>query len=151
MTLGRALAGLNAYAKGQAIGVYRKHPARKKPPIAGRRVALMHRSVPVVRTHAGVRAVAAGRPIDPAGVERYLRGKFGADYTRVRGAMRKLAQSFPPALLAERAYPLYLRFRPTVAAGRSGWGQRSVLSLKKIAAAARRSESARRIGGRCAS
>src|ERR1700675_1438421 len=70
LTLGRAVAGLNAYAKGVKLGIYEPAPAtvkkQRKELEDGARVivSLLHRAVPVARTPDGMRALAKGsRPI----------------------------------------------------------------------------------------
>src|SRR5512140_3034736 len=72
LTLGRALAGLNAQSKGRRIGVYEKKTPEekekeKKAAKAAKTltVALMGRSVPVKKTAHGVRATAEGHAINP--------------------------------------------------------------------------------------
>lgn len=142
LTLGRVLAGLNAYAKGKALGLFHPRPAelkRKRRSLTrGRpmRVALLQRAVPAVRTPDGVRALSKGRPVAPESVERYLAAKFGVRLADVRAAMRELARSLPPAELAEEAFHLYEAFRPRIPAGRRGWGAAGVLDLDRIRALA---------------
>lgn len=79
-----------------------------------------------------MRAVVKDRPIDPEQVRSYLERAFGQDLPAVRTAMDGLARSFKPDRLAERAFGLYERFRPTVAGDRRGWGQKGTLDLKLI-------------------
>lgn len=143
LTLGRAVAGLNAYAKGKALGIFTPKPkslaAQRKAMQQGARIRidLLHRAVPAVRTPAGLRALAKNRPIAPESVTRYLDGKFGDALGPTRTAMMRLARSLPRAALADRAYDLYASFRPDVPAGKRGWGARGVLDLARIAAAAK--------------
>jgi len=72
LTLGRAVAGLNAYAKGVKLGIYEPATAtvkkQRKELGDGARVAvsLLNRGVPVARTPDGLRALAKEKPIDPA-------------------------------------------------------------------------------------
>src|SRR5215831_15639517 len=79
LTLGRAVAGLNAYAKGKALGLFTPTP----PEVQAQRgqeplhVDLLHRAVPVTRTEVGLRALSKAKPIEPASVQRYLQSKFG--------------------------------------------------------------------------
>jgi hypothetical protein len=141
LTLGRAVAGLNAYSKGRALGLFHPRPAavKRRRRGAGRRieVALLHRAVPALRTPDGVRALSKGIPIAPESVERYLEAKFGAALPATRAALAALARSLPPGALAGRAYSLYEAFRPGVPAGRRGWGARGRLDLDRIRALAR--------------
>ena len=142
LTMGRAVAGLNAHAKGLSLGLFQPTPrallAHRKD-LKGRaklHVDLLHRAVPVVRTPAGLRAASKGRPIEPRSVKVYLEGRFGDALGEVTAAMQKLAGSLPPGELAARAYALYVKFRPSVPAGAAGWGAAGVLSVKAIARAA---------------
>lgn len=135
LSLGKALAGLNAQAKGRRLGIFK--PAEKGPPRKPRVgeefwVELLGRPIPAVQTARGVRAVSGARPVDPEGVERYLEGKFGEALESVRRAMYVLAGSFKPAELAVRAFALYEHFRPVVPEGVRGWGAKGELSLDKI-------------------
>lgn len=135
LSLGRALAGLTAQAKGQRLGIYK--PAEKGPPKKPRVgeefwVELLGRPIPVVQTSRGVRAVSGACPIEPEGVERYLEGKFGEALETVRRAMEALAASLNPAELAVRAYALYERFRPSIPDGVRGWGAKGELNIDRI-------------------
>jgi hypothetical protein len=142
LTLGRAVAGLNAYSKGVSLGLI--HPApeavreQRKKLQKGKTltVALLGRAVPVVRTPDGLRALTKDKPDDSAAVTRYLEGKFGEALPEVRTAMGKLARSFPPKELAARAYNLYEKFRPAVPTGTRGWGAKGDLDLEKLKALA---------------
>lgn len=142
LTLGRAVAGLNAYSKGVAIGLFEPTPAaererrRRARHGATIRVSLLQRAVPSVQTPEGLRALAKDRPIDPKSVERYLEDKFGDHLDAARSAMMRLARALPPAELAHKAYRLYEAFRPAIPAGKAGWGAAGTLDLKKIAALA---------------
>ena len=142
LTLGRAVAGLNAYAKGVSLGRFEpsskavdEHLEKAK---AGTtlKVDLPHRAVPVVRTPEGLRALSKDRPISSTSVERYLQGKFGEELRAVRRAMEKLARSLPPQELALRAYHFYEVFRPEIPAGVRGWGAAGELDPDRIEALA---------------
>ena len=95
-------------------------------------VELLHRAVPVSHTTAGLRAVSGGKPINPAGVQRYLESKFGDAFQDTYEAMRLLAKSKRSAALAQEAYHLYEQFRPAIAAGTQGWGATGTLNLAVI-------------------
>jgi hypothetical protein len=145
LTLGRAVAGLNAYSKGKALGIFKPSPqdvkaerARKARATETFSVALLHRAVPVQRTKDGLRAVSKGKPIDPTSVARYLQGKFGASLAPATAALLALAEAFDPADLARDAYTLYEKFRPGIPAGEAGWGAAGALSISKIRALAGR-------------
>src|SRR3974390_2531073 len=77
LSLGKALAGLNAQSKGQRLGIFEPTPkelkkARQRERGEQFRVDLLGRAIPAVNTEAGVRAVVESKPIQPDGVERYL-------------------------------------------------------------------------------
>jgi hypothetical protein len=135
LTLGKAMAGLTAQTKGRMLGIYKpgKGPEGGPPKKFGLGeefwVELCGRPVPAKNTDDGVRAVVKDKPIDPESVQRYLRQKFGADLAAAREAMAELAGAFEPEDLAERAYPLYERFRPKIPAGKRGWGAKGELDL----------------------
>lgn len=136
LTLGKAVAGLNAQSKGRMLGIFGqpKAPERGGPP---KKVGLGEdfwidlcgRGVPVKNTNDGIRAVVKDKPIDPVKVETYLASKFGNDLTAVRGAMEELAGTFEPEELVERAYGLYEKFRPDIPPGKRGWGAKGELKL----------------------
>ena len=138
LTLGRAVAGLNAYAKGVRLGLFTPAPAEvreKRKALRPREtmtVDLLQRAVPAVHTKQGLRALAKGKEIDPEPVERYVFTKFGEGYDDALGAMRLLANSRTPAKLAAEAYSLYEKFRPAVPAGTRGWGAKGTLELEAI-------------------
>lgn len=140
LTLGKAVAGMNAAAKARRLKLVEpaKEAAGKKQaarPAPARTVELLGRTVPVVQTKAGLRAVALDRkerPEDPAAVERYLAQKFGDALDDAREAFRALARSRTPAALATEAYALYEAFRPEIPAGVRGWGAAGVLDLALV-------------------
>ena len=137
LTLGKAVAGLNAQTKGRRLGIFK--PGKEKGRKARERkrgeefwVDICGRSVPAVNTEDGVRAVVWDKPIDPASVADYLQGKFGDDLDDVRDAMWALAKSMKPEQLADRAYALYEKFRPRIPRGKRGWGAKGDLDLELI-------------------
>jgi hypothetical protein len=138
LTLGKAVAGLNAQAKGRRLGLFQpaaKGAAKERRELAHGeelRVDLLGRAVRARRTEEGLRALAKEKPTDPASVERYLASKFGDALDDAREAMTRLARSLPKAELAEQAYDLYVRFRPAIPSGRRGWGAAGLLDLGAI-------------------
>lgn len=142
LTIGRVVAGLNAYAKGKSLGLFKPVPEEVRRERERLRegvemhVDLLHRAVPVTVTPEGLRALSKGKPIAPASVQRYLQGKFGDALGAVEQAMQKLAASIDPDELARSAYSLYEAFRPEVPAGVRGWGAAGVLDLQRIRTAA---------------
>jgi hypothetical protein len=79
-----------------------------------------------------VRAVDKSKPIEPAGVERYLESKLGDALVEVRKAMTELANAFKPDELAQRGFSLYEQFRPVIPEGVQGWGAKGELDLGRI-------------------
>ena len=135
LSLGKAVCGLNAQSKGRRLGIYKPQEkgaeGGEKAP-AAEEVELMGRHIPVARTEDGLRAVCGGRPVSSESVERYFESKFGESLPAVRAAMTKLAQSFPPAELAARAFALYEKFRPAIPEGVRGWGAKGKLDIGLI-------------------
>ncbi|MHC4199038.1 MAG: hypothetical protein ACYSU0_03540 [Planctomycetota bacterium] len=139
LTLGKAMAGLNAQSKGRRLGIFGepKPPERGGPP---KKVGLGEefwieicgRPVPGKNTPDGVRAVIRDKPIDPSSVLKYLEGKFGESLGDARAAMADLASSYGPDQLQYVAYSLYERFRPQIEPGRRGWGQKGTLDLALV-------------------
>jgi hypothetical protein len=144
LTLGKAVAGLNAQSKGRSLGIFgeAKEPAgaEGRAPAPGQevQVPLLERLVPAVRTPQGLRATNKGQPVEPQSVRRYLQSRFGADLPEVRAALEALAASYPPEQLAARAYGLYERFRPAIPSGKAGWGAAGELDLDALRALASR-------------
>lgn len=140
LTLGRAVAGMNAQSKAVRLGL--REPAepgekgekgkRAAASEAGR-VVLLGRLVPVVDTPKGIRAAKDGKADSPQAVERYLESKFGDALAAARAAMKTLAASFSKDELAVKAYALYEKFRPSVPAGTTGWGAKGALDLGALA------------------
>jgi hypothetical protein len=113
LTLGRAVAGLNAYSKAVSVGLFQPAPKgvqaqrrrmRKEETVT---VDLLHRAVPAKHTNEGLRALSGESPIHPESVQKYLDSKFGDALENVSNAMLGLAKSLPPSHLAEKAYTLY--------------------------------------------
>jgi hypothetical protein len=140
LTLGKAVAGLTAQSKGQRLGIFtpspeavRKERAKKAKAAGVLRVALLGRTVPVLRTDFGLRAVDKDqKPMAPTSVDKYLRSKFGDSLPEIRAVMEKLARSKGAEALAKEAFQLYEAFRPEIPEGESGWGAKGKLNLKKI-------------------
>jgi hypothetical protein len=138
LTLGRAVAGLNAYSKGKSLGIFeepdKEQEKAKTQQERGeeQRFELLGRAVPAVATPQGLRAVSDGKPISPQSVERYLAGKFKDRLDDVRSAMSELAGSLSQDELRRRAYELYEAFRPAIPGGSRGWGANGELNLGAI-------------------
>lgn len=140
LTLGRAVAGLNAYAKGVSLGLFTPSAKtvedHRKTLKVGKTLSvdLLHRAVQVTHTPDGLRALSKDRPISPESVERYLENSFGDALNEAREAMMDLARSLPPKEIAARAYRLYEDFRPEVPEGVRGWGAKGELYIARIRA-----------------
>ena len=66
LTLGKALAGLNAQSKGRALGIFeakeKENAEKESPGLEVEFVELMGRSIPVTRGETGFLAVEKGKP-----------------------------------------------------------------------------------------
>ena len=137
LSLGKALAGLNAQSKGRRLGIFKPTPKELKKVRHGERgeefwVDLLGRALPAINTDQGVRAVVKSKPIEPGAVERYLESKFGDALPGVRKAMIDLAKAFEPEALAQQAFGFYEQFRPKIPEGVVGWGAKGELDLGRI-------------------
>jgi hypothetical protein len=143
LTLGKAVAGLNAQSKGRRLGIYgekseeeREADREQEASLDVEYVELLGRTIPALRTPEGLRAAIKGEVTHPASVEKYLKQKFKDDLDATRSAMEKLAAAYPPADLEPRAFGLYERFRPKIPEGAQGWGAAGELDLDFIASLA---------------
>jgi hypothetical protein len=138
LTLGRAVAGLNAYSKGKSLGLFKPTPTKVKEerkklkPAEAVKIDLLGRAVDAVHTDEGLRALSKNKPINPDSVEKYLSKKFGDALEDARLAMQTLAKSYSPDDIAREGFNLYTDFRPSVEAGVKGWGAEGRLSLDQI-------------------
>ncbi len=138
LTLGKAVAELNAQAKGRRLGIFKPHEEKPKKAREKERdeqfwIEVCGRPVPAKNTDDGIRAVKGAQEIEPDGVRRYLSDKFGETLEPVRKAMMKLAKAYKPQELAHDAYPLYERFRPSI----SGPGSKPGNRCREVSAAAK--------------
>lgn len=139
LTLGKAVAGLNAQSKGRKLGIYeeksedeKKEEKKKEKAAKPEFIELLGRGIPAVKTSKGVRAAIKGEEIDPDSVETYLEQKFKDDLEEARAAMEKLAKAYTPKQLGTKAYDLYEKFRPKIPEGTKGWGAKGELDLDYI-------------------
>lgn len=100
LTLGRAVAGLSAQAKGRRLGIFEPSPEnleqkRKEHGPDEVMIDFMQRQVPAIVTPDGIRASTHGKAMNPQGVEKYIAGKFGSHLADARAAMTALASSIP--------------------------------------------------------
>ena len=139
LSLGKALAGLNAQSKGRRLGIFKPH--EEKPRTARERerseqfwIELCGRPVPARNTADGIRAVSGRAIVTAESAEAYLETKFGDDLNAARASMAALARAYRPGELAAEAFGLYEAFRPAVPEGVKGWGAKGMLDLRKIRA-----------------
>jgi hypothetical protein len=136
LTLGQALAALNAQSKGRRLGIYdeKKETAqsKKKDKAPLRSVTLLGREIPIVKTPRGVRAAVGGQAAKPESVRTYLDKRFGEHLDEARSALEDLARAFTPAQLETRGFSLYEKFRPQIPRGKRGWGAKGELDLALV-------------------
>lgn len=136
LSLARTMTGLNAQAKGRALGIFKpsEDHERRKEIKRGEEffVELLGRPVPARNTDQGIRSVKGDKVVEPDAARKYLVGKFGDDLDAARKAMEHLAKAFKPEELERRAYGLYERFRPQIPQGKRGWGAKGDLDLDLI-------------------
>ena len=141
LTLGKAVAGLNAQSKGRKLGIYEEKTEQEKEKESKKKkqadqetefIEILGRGVPAVKTPKGLRAAIDGEPIHAESVETYLKQKFKDDYNEARSAMVTLAKAYTPKQLESKAYGLYEKFRPEIPEGKKGWGARGELDLDYI-------------------
>jgi len=123
LSLGKAVAGLNAQSKGSRLGIFKLAPQEAKKARARKRgeeflIEICGWQVPAINTPDGVRAVIKNQPTEANSMERYLESKFGESLGTARTAMRNLAKAFRPEQLHrgtiirdESVCPLPLSFR----------------------------------------
>ena len=132
LTLGKALAGLNAQSKGRKLGIFKPSQDKKPPRTEAFAVELLGRQVPARQTAEGVRALNKDNPVQPDSVASYLQKKFGEDLDDARSALEDLAGAYEPDELNDKGYDLYTSFRPEIPSGRKGWGAKGPLDLGQI-------------------
>lgn len=139
LTLGKAVAGLNAQSKGRRLGIYeekkeadKKKASESEKPARVEMIAVLGRPVPTVRTADGRRAAIKGKAITPESVQTYLEQKFGENLDEARAAMHALARAHTARQLEAQAYELYEKFRPEIPEGKKGWGAKGELDLDKV-------------------
>ena len=139
LTLGKAVAGLNAQSKGRRLGINeeKKDEDKEKEEKAEKPgklefIEILGRGVPAVETPQGLRAAIKGKPIHAESVESYLEQKFGEELDEARAAMEKLAKAYTPKQLESKAYDLYEKFRPEIPEGKKGWGAKGELDLDYV-------------------
>jgi hypothetical protein len=139
LTLGKALAGLNAQSKGRRLGIYEEKKeesgekeTKAEKPVRVEMIPVLGRQIPTVRTAEGRRAAIKGKAITPESVQTYLEQKFGEDLHLARAAMEALARAHTRRQLEAQAYELYEKFRPKIPEGKKGWGAKGELDLDQV-------------------
>ncbi|MHB8494395.1 MAG: hypothetical protein ACYDDG_07460 [Casimicrobiaceae bacterium] len=144
LTVGHALAGITAHAKGVRLGICAprgERPREAPPPLPKgveqvHEVELLGRRIHVADTPDGQRAIFKGELVKPEVVERYLGNKFGDALGLMRTEMERLAARLSPERLNQEGFHLYEQFRPEVPPDERGWGAKGVLEVAKIRALA---------------
>jgi hypothetical protein len=93
LTLGKAVAVLNAQAKGRRLGIFKPREEKaKKAQDKGRGerflIEVLGRPVPATNTEDGIRAVQRGKPINPDSVRSYWMTSSGRTWRRFAGLRR---------------------------------------------------------------
>lgn len=139
LTLGRAVAGQTAAAKGKRLGILEARLSAERERIQTHRDAMgaesvrfMGRTISCLRTPQGLRALADAHPMDPDSVRRYLATKFKDALALVEGKLTALAAAYSPDELEARAMDLYMAMRPVVGPGKMGWGKAGRLEIERI-------------------
>ncbi len=95
------------------------------------------------------RALSAGAPVPPTSAFSYITRALRQTAPDIVGALRLLAESFPPKELNEKGFSLYADFRPES----EGWGQRgevrcsTILALRKVSRESAESDGLATVGG----
>lgn len=128
---------MNAISKGVSLGLFDKSREKEIEPIKDSTqpyVDLLGRRIPLYRTQNETwRALDNTSPALPSTAFSYISRAFRQTTPYVIGALRLLAESFPPPELNNKGFGLYAEFRPDV----DGWGKRGevrceqILSLRK--------------------
>ncbi len=139
LTLGKAVAGLTAQAKGRRLGIFAKRPVEELEAVRelregmdAKEVSFMGRLIPCIKTADGIRTLTKAKPVDPASVSRYLESKFAENLSLVREKLTALAGTYEQEELLLEAMDIYMKLRPNVPTGREGWGKQGLLDTAEI-------------------
>jgi hypothetical protein len=124
---------MNAITKGVTLGIFKKNRAKGlevSPAGAQPYVNLMGRRIPLLQNSADAwRGLdAEAQPASPAAAFSYISRALKQTAPAIVGALRLLAESFPPDELNRAGWSLYADFRPEV----DGWGKRGKVRCDKI-------------------
>ncbi|KIJ56871.1 hypothetical protein M422DRAFT_238464 [Sphaerobolus stellatus SS14] len=127
---------MNATSKGVGLGIFEEGKGKGLEATAGGGqpfVEFMGRN-PVFSTRDSQwRGLLKGEPVSPSAAYKYITNAFHQTTGHVIGAMRLLAETYPPRELNRLGFSLYADFRPTV----DGWGKKGELKCSNILAARR--------------
>ncbi|NQW46373.1 MAG: hypothetical protein HQ464_01245 [Planctomycetes bacterium] len=137
LSLGKALAGLNAQSKGRRLRIFKPHEEKTKAARERERgeqfwIEICGRPVPAKNIADGIRAVSGRAVVTAESAEAYLETKFGDLLEAARTTMTTLAHAYPARELAAEVFALYEEFRPVIPESVKGWGAKGVLDLRKI-------------------
>jgi hypothetical protein len=138
VSVGRAFADMCARSKGERLGFYNNGNGNGGDAAdrmrAQSHIRIANCDIDTELSETGtVVAVSNGKPWHPKFAQTYLQKAFGEDLVLVKAAMERLAASFRDRQrLSNDAYSLYCQFRPKVADGVAGWGQKGLLSVAQI-------------------
>jgi hypothetical protein len=142
LSIGNAISSLCAVSKGRSIGLIEPADGTKKDKKTHQRQLDDTRIVKVMAFSLPIKgdAVILGSKPKPLKGES-LKHKFGAQqYDAVKAVFEDSLQSWKghEDELNTKAFHMYEQFRPTVASGQKGWGQKGELSTSEIAKIVRR-------------
>lgn len=144
LTFGKAISGMLAQSKGRSIGVFdkndtddnAKHEREEEEHaqgIARHDVFGMSIKAKDVGDEGDVRAMDTSmKALNHKQVEGYLQRAFGQQLQVAKDALAELANSYKAEEVGDHCYHLYEQFRPSVASGQKGWGQKGQLDLTQI-------------------
>lgn len=123
---------MNAITKGVSLGIFDKNKGKGVGAAQGGSqpyVDLMGRRIPLYQTANGSwRALSSGTPVAPSSAFSYITRALRQTAPHVLGALRLLANSYPPTELNRAGFALYADFRPDV----QGWGGRAEVCCATI-------------------
>ncbi|GBG32045.1 Hypothetical Protein FCC1311_082702 [Hondaea fermentalgiana] len=152
LSLGSAMAGLNARSHGERLGIYQNRPdggggssrsdthesqEEKQVALLGREFSARVFPAQEAGKPPPLRGLSHdGRIARPRSVLSSLQRSFGRSLELVYEVMMRVARLMDPELLRKNsnriAYEMYARFRPAVPNGRAGWGAKGPLLLDQV-------------------
>ncbi|EIW82120.1 hypothetical protein CONPUDRAFT_102921 [Coniophora puteana RWD-64-598 SS2] len=139
LSIASAYTEMNAISKGVSIGVFKTSKKEEMERYEGGAqpyIDLMGRR-PLYQTRSEQwRALINASPALPSEAFSYISRSFRQTTSHMVGALRLLAESYPPKILNERGFALYADFRPTA----EGWGARGEVKCEKILSLRRKLE-----------